>query len=101
MRGTRSWGGREGAPFQHDATVSLKVTPITDLRDEQPAHLFTFPAPARPERRVLEVPLLLMCTTIRLRIEVTGRAGPVEVYTPIVPFQAVAGASTVTFAGTA
>ncbi len=84
---------RISVPFQYDAACTLAVTPIVDYRAELEPTVVAYGAPGSVTRQAVQVKLLHACTTVRLRIEVVTRAGPIEFYTPTIYYAPLSSAS--------
>lgn len=67
--------------IQYAGACTVKVTPITDFNNQQGATTRTYSSPATILEDTIEAHCAVTCTAVRVRVEVTGRAGVVKVET--------------------
>ncbi len=81
--------------IQHATSCSVQVTPIVDYTTELAPVTASLVATGRVTRSVIQVRMMRVVTVLRFRIEVTGAAGGVEIYTPILYYAPLAERSSV------
>lgn len=85
-------GRRIFLPLRYSDSCSIKVTPIVDFNQSLTSLTQAFTTPSVPRRAVITVPLAQSLTYIRVKIEVTERAGLIEFYQPSISGKMLTGA---------
>lgn len=85
-------GRRVYLPLRYSDACTVKVTPIVDFNQSLPATTQSFTTPAAPHNATITVLLAKTLTYIRVKIEVTARAGVVEFYQPSIAGKTLTGA---------
>lgn len=77
-------------PVEYDAACRVRFTPIADYMTPMAPVTVALAAPGARRIEQVQAKVLRACTTIRLRVEVLERAGPVAVYTPMLYYTPLA-----------